>query len=311
LHGVRVHLIGSYTPLPNSLGGEVTASVGNDTVDRWPTDGNGTIDRWVNIPDRSLKRSTTLDVKVHTTGDAGMCGNYLPLSLVIDGNSAIEVSDAKPPVPPGFQSLPQALMPQVQFGIGGDAFGDTARAAEIAVGLQQMSGVALMTTVTSLKQAIDSKDPAVLISSDGWNDKTIALPFSADKGAITVQGVDSKGDSTTLTLDPAIRYGSLQTAFDGQRSVLVASSNGAPAQLDELLRWLSSERGRWSGLDGRAVISVPGAAPVTVPNPPADLSAPEAPKSSRGQDWEWWIVGGVAAVAAIGALLIVLRTRRA
>lgn len=310
LQGIRVHLIGSHTPLPSNFGGDVTATVGGVTVDRWPSPADGTIDRWVTIPDRLLKRATTLQLSVHTTGDSGHCGDYLPMLLKIDGSTAIEAHTAETPVPPGFQSLPQSLMSPVQIGIGADAFGDTVRAAQIAAGLQEASAVPLTTMVTSLKQAIDSGHAAVLVSSDGWTNDAVALPFSANQGSVTIQGVDPKGQNTTLTLDPAIHAGSLQTVYDGKRTLLIATSNGAPTQLDALLQWLSGEGGRWSTLNGRAIISVPGSEPVTVPNPPTDIWAPATPSADSEQGMQWWIVGGVAALAAVGALIIVFRSRR-
>jgi len=100
--------------------------------------------------------------------------------------------------------------------------------------------------------------------------------------------------------------------FDGKRTLLIATSNGAPRQLDELLGWLGGGPGRWSGLNGRAVISVPGQLPVTVPNESTAVMAAQ-PDSSDGGDkysWAWWVAGGVVAVAALGALAILLSARR-
>lgn len=309
LKDIRVHLIGSHTPLPNNFGGEIIVSVDGQTVERWPAPADGVIDRWVSIPDRLLKRSTTLQVSVHTTGDYGHCGDYLPMLLKIEGSTTIQSNAADQPLPPGFQSLPQALMSPVQIGIGTDAFADTVRAAQIAAGLQETSAVPLSTTVTSARQAIDSGHGAVVMSSDGSVDGAVALPFNAKGSSISITGLDVKGQATTLTLEPAIHAGSLQTVYDGKRTLLVATSNGAPEQLDTLLQWLSSERGRWSNLNGRAIISVPGREPVTVPNPPTDIWAP-APSTAGTHNFEWWIVGGIAAVAAAGAVIILRRTRR-
>lgn len=309
--GVTVHLIGSYTPLPDNFGGEVIASVGNEVLARWPAEAAGTIDRTVTIPDRFLKRFTSVEVEVRTTGNPGHCGDHLPILLRLDGSTGIQVNSANPPMPQGFQSLPQALMPTIRVGIGRDAFGDTVRAAQIVMGLRRDSGVPLATEVTTLQQAMDSTDPAILISADGWDNSKIALPFSTDQGRLTVTGVDAQGQSVTLNLEPAQAFGSLQTVFDGQRTVLIATSTGAPRQLDELLRYLGGP-GRWSGLNGRAIISAPGSAPVTVPNPPSAYSAQSGQSNgSRGETWFWWAVGGVAAVAAAGVLAILLRARRA
>jgi hypothetical protein len=304
LAGFRVHLLGSHTPMPRDFGGEVTVSIGDKVIDRWAATPDGVIDRTVTVPDKLLKRFVTLEVAVHTTGDPGHCGDYLPVALRIDGESTIQARPANPPVPQGIQGFPQALMPTVQFGIGPDTFGDTVRAAQIAVGLQRMSGIPLTTEVATLREAIGSGGSAVLISPDGFDDPSVTLPFNTEGGKLTVQGVDPQGQSASLTLDPEVKFGSLQTVFDGQRSLLIASSNGAPGQLDSLLNWLTS---RWGGLNGRAVVSVPGAEPLTIANPPVIESAEAAPQQSNVF---WWVAGGVAAIAAVGAALILLRARR-
>jgi hypothetical protein len=211
----------------------------------------------------------------------------------------------------GFGTLPQALLPRVQVGISDDSFNDTVRAAQIIVGLQRMSAVPLETTVTSLKQAVDSHDPAILISAGAWPVQTIPLPFSADQDHVTVEGLDTAGKSVTLTLNPTVRFGSLQAVFDGQRSILVATSNGAPAQLDELLRWLSAKADRWYALDGRMIVSFPGSEPVTIPNPPTDFAAQPAGSTARqNYTWAWWIAGAWLVAATAGAAVILVRARR-
>jgi hypothetical protein len=313
LQGVRVHLIGSYTPPAPDFGAQVTAEVGGETLGRWPSEPNATIDHWVDIPDRLLKRSTTLTVSVATTGNAGYCGAYLPLTLKIDGSTEVQVGGtSKPPLPAGFTSLPQALMPKVQIGIGADAFADTVRAAQIMAGLQRFSSVPIMTQVTGLQQAVSSKDPAILIEADNWTQKSIGLPITAENGHITVAGVDPDGKSVKLTLEPAMKVGSLQTVFDGQRSVLIATSSGSAAQLDELLGWLSSDPDRWPGLNGRAIISLPGQPPVAIPIPQTELPSEQAPATSSksGFGLVWMIAAGVVAAAVVGAVLILLQLRR-
>lgn len=131
VRNVRVHLQGSYTPLPSSVAGEVVVSIGSDTVERWPTDNNGVIDRWVNVPDRLLQRYTNLGVAVNLAGNTGRCGEFQPVKLVIDGATVVTSQAAMPPAPPGFQSLPQAMLPRLQVGIADDAFADTVRGAQM------------------------------------------------------------------------------------------------------------------------------------------------------------------------------------
>jgi hypothetical protein len=307
LRNIRVHLIGSYTPLPGSFGGEVAVGVNGEAIDRWPTTADGAIDKTVTIPERLVERSMSLQVGVRTTGDQGECYRVVT-PLRIDGATEIEADGANPPVPQGFQSLPQALMPSIRIGIGSDVFGDTARAARIMVGLQRVSSVPLLTKVISLEEALASGGSAVLVSSDGWSDQSLVLPFSVGGSQVIVQGLGSKGQPETLTLDKSSRFGSLQTIFDGSRALLVATSNGAPEQLDGLLDWLAAERGRWADLDGRAIIAMPNAEPVTLPSPPPGLTA-DSDGILPAANSKWWVVGGAAAVvAALGVGL--LRRRR-
>jgi len=310
LADIRAHLVGSYTPLPANLGGEAIISVDGSVLDRWPATGDGIIDRLLTIPNRSLKRSLSIEVAVRATGNPGHCGDHLPIAVRVDPSSTVQVGTANPPVPQGFQSLPQALLPQVTFGIGNDTFADTKRAAQIAVGLQRLSSVPLMTSVKGLKELVDGGRSGILIASNGWKDPSLPLPFGTDGGKISVEGVDPEGKPRSMTLDPETQFGSLQTVFDGKRALMIATSNGAPWQLDALLNWLDAP-GRWSGLNGRAIVAIPDGPPLTVPNNLIADAAQVTPATQDGEEgWFWWVAGGIAAVAAVGAVLILLRARR-
>jgi hypothetical protein len=222
--GVRVNLKGSYTLLPSSVGGQVVVSVGGQTVDRWPIDSTGEIDRWIDVADSGLQRYTNLDVAVDISGNTGRCGEFQPVTLTIDGATTVDSSAAEPPAPLGFQSLPQALMPRLQIGIGNDAFADTQRAAGVVEGLQRLSALPIDTEVVALSDAMGSQVPAVLISADSWDERRLALPVSsAADGELEVARLD--GQPTTLRLDPGLRFGSLQTVYDADRTVLIATSN--------------------------------------------------------------------------------------
>jgi hypothetical protein len=317
VHSVRVHLLGSYTPGPSNSGGQIVAKVGTETIDHWPIDGQGVIDRWVDVPDRLLQRYTNLDVALNVSGNIGPCGDFTTvgsgsqlLTLAISGDSTVQSSPAAPPVPDGLQSLPQALMPRLQVGIEAHSFDDTVRAVNIVVGLQRMSSIPLDTTVTTVQEAIDSSNPAILIAANGWSHSDIALPVSAgSSGPITVNAVEFDGKPVTLAVDPTLRFASLQTVFNRGRSLLIATSNGAPAQLDELLRWLTADQKRWFGLKGVAQVSVAGHDPVAVER--TNLGGPAAePQSHSNLGWLWWIAGGWIAAAIIGTGVIVLRNRR-
>ncbi|WP_414688370.1 hypothetical protein [Mycobacterium sp.] len=307
-HNVRVHLRGSYTPLPSSVGGQLVAMIGGETIARWPTDNTGIIDYWVDVPDRLLQRYTNLGVAINISGNTGRCGEFQPITLTIDGDSPVESKLAKPPLPGGFQALPQALMPRVEIGIG-ESFDDTLRAVMVLVGLQRLSALPIDTVVKSLEEAITSPNPAVLVDADGWTDDRITLPVNGNSaGHIVVEDIDGTSEPGELTLDPTLRFGSLQTLYDGKRTLLIATSNNAPQQLDVLLSWLDSNVERWSRLTGNALIAVPDRNPVLVAT--ANEDPPTSSTSSRPA-LLWWAIGpGVAAVVAMAAWLILLRGRR-
>lgn len=318
VHDLRVHLLGSYTPTPANIGGQIAVTIGPETIDHWPTDGHGTIDRWVDVPDRLLQRYTSLDLVMDVASNIGHCGDFYTagpgnqlLTMNISGDTTVQSSPAAPPVPDGFQSMPQSLMPRVQVGLEPHSFIDTVRATNIVVGLQRISSVPIYTTVTGVQQAIDSSSPAIVMAPDGWNHSNVALPVAAGpSGPITINAVESDGKPTKLTLDPSLRFASLQTVFNRGRSLLVATSNGAAGQLDELLRWLNGDTKRWQRLKGVAVVSAPGGQdPVTVDHPP--MAGPAAGSHGRSDmGWLTWFGAGWIAVAVVGAGVIVWRARR-
>jgi hypothetical protein len=316
-HDIRVQLKGSYTPLPATVGGQLMASIGGETVDRWTVDNTGVIDRWVDVPDHLLQRYTNLGVALNITGNVGQCGEFQPVTLTIDGDSPVESSRANPPVPGGFQSLPQALMPRVEVGIG-DGFDDTRRAVGILVGLQRLSSLPIDTSVVSVEEALASPNPAVLVEATSWTHDEVTLPVAGNAdGELTVQNAGGNGESATLKLDPALAFGSLQAVHSGDRTLLVATSNGAPSQLDILLNWLDTDPQRWARLSGDALLSVPPAARGVPQAPPvvvnsADQDAPAATTADQEQGFPLvWVGAGVTILIAVGlALAAVVNTRR-
>jgi hypothetical protein len=304
---VRVHLQGSYTPLPPGIGGELVATVGGQTIDHWATDPSGAIDRWVQVPNGMLQRYTNLVVAMNISGNTGRCGEFQPFTLTIDGASVVTSAAANPPLPHGFQALPQALLPRVVVGLGDRSFADTARAVTIMAGLQRLSALPVDTAVMSVPDAMAGKDPAVLVAATGWTDERITLPVaSSGAGELRLTGADG-GEPQTVTLDPVIEYGSLQTVFDGHRTVLIATSTGEPKQLDALLGWLDSDARRWARLSGDALLSVPDRDPFTVnANPPV---AQEDLALQTGSPSMWWIAAALGAGLLVAAALLVLRLR--
>ncbi|MUM05414.1 hypothetical protein B5P44_11555 [Mycobacterium sp. CBMA 213] len=298
VHHVQVHLRGTYTPLPAGLGGEIVVSAGGKTVARWAAEPSGSIDRMIDVPDRLLKRYTTLTVAVNEAGNTGDCGAYQPMTLTIDSATSVRSEPSSGSVP-GFQSVVQSLLPKVQIGVGSDVFGDTARALQVMIGLQRLSSVPIDTAVVGLRDAAASRDPAVLIAPGGLDDANVSLPVSTSgSGPMTLNVVDKSGAPATLTLDPGVRIGSLQVVSNGSKPMLVATSNGAPGQLDKLIGWLSADPWQWSALDGMAVLAIDDREPFVVAVPDTVTSAPGGAGSSVPVAL-WWI-GGVVLAAVIG-----------
>ena len=104
----------------------------------------------------------------------------------------------------------------------------------------------------------------------------------------------------------------MQVARSNNRSVLVASSNGNPAQLDSVLRWLTADPRRWSSLDGAALVAVDDRTPVMIPEP--DEQTPAASADTEDDSDAGVIVATAGAVVAVliiaGAAWFVLRRRR-
>ncbi len=316
--GFKLHLMGSHTPVPGGVGSTLTASIGDEIIQTWPTEANGLIDRWVEIPDRLVQRYTSLVVGLETSGNLGRCGEFRPIKLSINGSSIVQSTPANPPIPTGFRSLPQALLTTVQIGVKTNDLADTVRAAELLIALQRLSVVPLSIKLGSLEQAIKSDQPAILISPDGWSDQSISLPVSADDNRLTLETLDSDGKEnvqTTLTLEPGVGFGSLQTVFEGNRSLLIATSNGAPGELDRLLSWLNADPNKWSALRGAVVVAIAGRDPETVPDrtpltvygPP---TSPAAQKASDGTLSPWWALAGLGAALVVGVAAFQVGSRR-
>ncbi|OMC38862.1 hypothetical protein A5740_02050 [Mycobacterium sp. GA-1841] len=302
---VRVHLQGSYTPLPAGIAGQVVVSIGGQTIDRWPTEASGVIDRWIDVPNSRLQRYTNVDIAIDAAGNTGRCGEFQPITLTIDGETPVESKEAKPPLPQGFQSLPQAMMPRIEVGID-SGLDNLRRAVQILTGLQRLSSRPFDAEVRTVADAAASANPALLISADGFDDERIALPVRMNaEGVITVDNVDGSGSSSTVTLDPKVGFGSLQTVYTGGRTVLVASSTGAPAELDRLLGWLDADTARWSGLSGNAAIAMPGRDPFTLTT---SVSQAESAAPHRNS-LRLWVGAGVVVLAALGAGLVAWRGR--
>lgn len=301
---MRLQLSGTYTP----LGGQIAVSVGQRVIASWPADASGSYNQWVDVPADVLGRYTEVSV-TYNHGDVGEeCGSGVRTSLSLSSAGEVRSEPADPPTPPGFASLPQALMPRTSLAWTNGGVADVARAVEIMSGLQRLSAVRLGVDMVSVDDAMASTAPAVIIAADGRGLPHLTLPVTADGQTLTVLNADGKPSNVVLT--PGVRFGSLQVARDAGRTVLVATSTRDAADLDAVLRRLSADPDRWSALSGVALLQVSGQEPVVVPG---DGQSQPADSSSTGTSWVTvtLVAVGIAVVAAIVATVVLRRRRRA
>lgn len=301
---VRIHLRGNYTPLPDVANGQLTVSIGDSTLDHWPVEGDGRIDRWIDIPDRLLGRFTEVVVGLQVAGTAG-CEAAQPVTLTLDPESTVESERRVPPVPGGFEALPQALMPGVQVGLSTGSLADAGRALGLLAGLQRMTLEPLRPELVPMDAALTSDRPAILVAADGGLPDSLALPLTVVGPNVTVADPDG-GPAQSVEL-PGQRLGSLQAAWDGDRMLLVATSTGDPAATDRVLDWLRADPDRWYGLRGGVLAQTGDREPIL-------LQAPaELPAEKQSDDHTTLLVAGAAllVVGLVGAVLVLLtRARR-
>ncbi|WP_432676887.1 hypothetical protein ACRAJ3_15760 [Rhodococcus pyridinivorans] len=295
---VRIDLQGTYTPLPATQGGSITVSVGDIMLDSWAADASGVIDRVVTVPNSALGRLTDISVELRTTGAQQQCGLQQPVTLRIDGGSRVFSTLADPPLPVGFPSLPQTLMPKVDVATSDRSLVDVARAVELVAGLQSLTSRPLDPEWVTIDEALASSGPAVIVAASGLlpEDLQSQLPLvRTEDRRFEVRNAD--GESTSLTFGTEVDFASLQVVRDDGRTVLVATSTGAPEELDRTLDWLAAEPGRWFELEGSVLFTAPDREPITLIDPRTrdDVDAASSESDST-----------VTAVVVAGVVLLVV-----
>ena len=295
---VGIDLKGSYTPLPATQGGLITVSVGDVQLDAWAADASGVIDRVVTVPNSSLGRLTDVTVALRTTGAQEQCGLQQPLTLTIDGNSRVSSTVADPPLPVGFSSLPQTLMPQLNVATAARTLVDVGRAVELVAGLQSLTTRPLDPTWMSVDDALASSAPALVVAAHGVVPDVLEskLPLvRTEDRRFEVRNAD--GESASLTFGTEVDYASLQVVWDDGRTVLVATSTGVPGELDRTLDWLAAEPGRWFELEGSVLFTAPDRDPLALVDP---RTLGDDSRAASGTN------GTVTAVVVAGVILLVL-----
>lgn len=299
---VTVHMIGTYVPMPSSRSAQLSFSVGGTRLDVRSVDNSGHFDLEFAIPNTLVTRDMVITAALDVAGEF-QCGMSSGSSLTIDPTSTISSHVATPPIPGGFESLPQSMLPTIDVGTTRGDFADAVRAQQILVQMQRLSYLPLQPRMMSFTDAASSPLPAVLVAADGQIPvgATLDLPMeTADNGLLRLQGLEFNAP-----------YGSLQVVSTPSNDMVVLTSNGNATNVDNMLAWLQGGRDRLAQLTGDVLV-----APVDVE--PFDINVKVAPvvdeKTSEDNDGisltviQWIMVGTAALVIlAVGGVLIVRR----
>ncbi len=271
-------------------------SVGERVIASWPAEDTGSFDRWVDVPADLLGRFTELTVTYNHGDVREQCGAGTVSELALSSAGEVRSQPADPPQPGGFASLPQALMPRSAVAWTKGDVPDVSRAVALVSGLQRLSAVPLGFDVVPVDEALSGRIPAVIVAADGDGLGDLSLPVVGNGQTLDV--LTGEGRRAEVVLTPGVRFGSLQVARDSGRTVLVATSTGAPADLDALLAWLKADPERWPALGGEALIQAAGRDPVEVLPDGAQSGESSSDGASVGLIAAVGV--GVLAVAGIG-----------
>ncbi|WP_231839008.1 hypothetical protein [Corynebacterium glutamicum] len=268
LQSMDLHITGTYTPLPPQNAGQITFSIGDTVLDSLTTDDTGIIDREFNVPGDLVNRYTAIVVEFTSTGDVN-CGVTQPVGLNIDSDSLVTSQHSDVPVLNGFRSLPQSFQPRVDVAFADPSVQELSRAVSVVLGIQSMSSQRIRPHLVNWDEAVASERPTIFIDAAGA--KTDEVPsYLAQQGQtleITSkndQNADGEQLTRSLQTNAALVVGSIQAVWDAdkKRTVIVASSQDNPADLDALISWMGEDRERWSDLNGDLIVKVRDREPV-------------------------------------------------
>lgn len=305
---LEVHLTGTYTPLPERNSGQLTAVVGDTVVDAFTADETGVIDRRFTVPGELMDRYVEIGVELRTLGEVS-CGHTQPVGLNIDADSVVTAENSDTPLLRGFRVLPQSFQPGVDVALAAGDVAHLSRAVRVLTGVQSLSSQRIRPHLVNWDEAVASSRSTILVDAEG--SRLDQVPTYLNQAATAVEISDESRAAPSaaalvrsLNTSSELSWASLQAVWDDNtdRMLLVASSTGAAAQLDELLDWLEGDEDRWAGLDGEILVRIGEREPVELKVAAAPESAAEISRSA--------MVAAVAAVAVVLAIALTLWSLR-
>ena len=304
MKNVTVRMIGSYVPMPSTRSAELSFSVGDQRLDTRAVDNSGRFDIEFVIPEDLVTRDMRVTAALDVAGDF-QCGSSNGSTLTVDPASTISSNVADPPIPGGFQSLPQSMLPTIEVGTTRGDFADAVRAQRVLVAMQRMSYLPLQPRIQTFSNAASSPLPAVLIAADGNlpAGTDLSLPMdTADQGLLRLRG---------LQFDAP--YGSIQVAVVPNHEIVVVTSNGEATDVDNMLNWLEADPTRFGRLTGDVLVAPRGVEPFDVGVDIAPAGGAKTTDSDSGISTATLglIAAGTAALLVIAVSGVVVFRRRA
>jgi preprotein translocase subunit Sss1 len=297
VRGVGLRLAGRATPIPSGGQAQVQVLLNGGLVYAEPLNG-GSFDRWIALPDGLLRRDNTLTVRVLYTPPGGDCRlGVHPITVFIDGASYLEFRRGTH-LPPGFERLPQGLLPAFTVGLDPLNPETLGAAAQLMAALQRTTRTPLAPQVRPWAEAVAAPGPSLLITLDPARAAALRPPL--DPRPFRVVDVDGR-ERFRMEMDQP--FAVLEAFTAGDRELLLLTRHGDRPHLRGIGRALDPALG-WYGLAGDVWIWPEGQLPVAMRLRGSGLRAVPLPPSPA-IEWariRFWVFG-IALIGVIGFLI--------
>jgi len=286
--GVELRLAGRVTPIPSGGQAQLLVLLNGGLAYAEPLVG-GPFDRWISLPDGLLRRDNTLILRVVYTPPGGECRvGVHPITVFIDGASYFQFHKGTH-LPPGFERLPQGLLPMFTVGLDPVTLETVEAAAQLIAALQRTTRTPLIPQVRPWTEALNAPGPLVLITLDP--EKASMLHPPLDPRPFRIVDVDGR-ERFRMEIDRS--FAVLEAFTTGGREVLLLTRRGDRPDLREMERVLDPRLG-WYELNGDVWIWPDGEPPVAMRLRGSGLQAVPLPPSPF-IEWtrlRFWVAGAV------------------
>lgn len=296
VRSVRLRLAGRMTPIPSGGQAQLWVLLNGGLAYAEPLAG-GPFDRWIDLPDGLLRRDNLLVLRVAYTPPGGECRlGVHPIAVFIDGASYFQFQRGTH-LPPGFERLPQGLLPRFIVGLDPLSPETLEAAADLVAALQRTTRTPLVPQVRPWAEALSAPDPVLLVTLDP--DRAASLHPPLDPRPFRVVDIDGR---EVFRMEIDRDFAALEAFTAGGREVLLLTRHGGHPDLRGIAEMLDPRLG-WYGLSGDVWIWAEGEPPISLRLRGSGLQVEPLPPSPAGwARFRIWIL--VAAFIGVIAFLI-------